>query len=71
MIFHTHSWKEEARWYTPPNRGPFEASRISEETIEKIMFGVTSVELRCSVCGDLKCVVLPGDARSNKQLVIK
>lgn len=70
-LFHTHKWEEEARWYNPPYTRAFEATRASEEMMQKIMFGFTSVEIRCSLCGDMKCVELHGDSAKPKDLVTK
>lgn len=66
--FHQHKWVEVARVTIPgitkikfgPIEGP--AQVVQEETayIRALLTDRTSVHLRCSVCGDLKSVMLAG-----------
>lgn len=64
MRRHLHTWTEETRVYTePPSRG-FEVDRIAPQLFREIMFGVTSICLRCDACGDVKESLLVGDHRA-------
>lgn len=59
-----HSWEEVRRHHTPP----LNPSRMSVDSIEikmlsRILFGVTSVEMQCIKCHDVKFVEAFGDAR--------
>ena len=52
MKRHRHQWTEKARVFVSP---PATLSRFrssSDESVERALFGVTSIELRCD-CGDV------------------
>ena len=58
---HEHQWVEMRRTFT----GDGSVKSITgadPETIERLLFGVTSVEMMCSECGDRKSYELLGDA---------
>lgn len=59
MLFHCHRWREVGRAWTGKVVG-FEANRISERAVERLLLGVTVIDLRCSCCGDRKSIELLG-----------
>lgn len=52
-LFHRCTFEEAARIYTPPKSSGFSVDRAGEEFVQQLTFGVTTVELRCSKCGDI------------------
>lgn len=38
----------------------------TRETTERLLFGITTIMLRCGTCGELKTVEIKGDARIAK-----
>ena len=50
-FLHRHQWIEARRAFTRPSVRSLK--NVSEDTIERMAFGVTSIELRCA-CGDVK-----------------
>jgi hypothetical protein len=52
-------WVEVGRTYTRPPE-TVKLGHGSQELIERITFGVTNIELRCSTCGDRKVVTVTG-----------
>lgn len=54
MLFHKHKWEEVSRKFNPPISRGFEANWISKDTFIRLTMGVTVIELKCTVCGDLK-----------------
>ena len=65
MMFHQHYWEEVKRTYSSPVL--VSNFKGSSETAEKIAFGFTNVELRCSKCGDIKFSQAIGKAGSPEQ----
>jgi len=62
-----HSWIEARRAFTPSRlTGEFEAEQLKPEDFERLIFGVTTVELRCVNCGDVKGVTLLGQVESER-----
>lgn len=56
-----HRWKEVRRAYTPGQSATkLSASSGSEEFALRLVEGVTTVELRCRVCGDIRERTLAG-----------
>lgn len=52
---HTHDWKEVKRTFNPPVVDNVEIKgKRYIELMEECVFGRTNIELRCSVCGDIK-----------------
>jgi hypothetical protein len=61
-LFHRHRWSEVGRAYTPtPVRGRTELNGPSE-SVERMTFGVTNIELRCAWCNARKFVSVAGKA---------
>lgn len=56
-------WRELGRHYTPPPSGRITAETATAVTLERIVFGLTVVELECERCHDIRGVELLGDAR--------
>ena len=52
MRRHRHQWTEKARVFVspPPTLSRFRSN--NDESVERALFGVTSIELRCE-CGDV------------------
>lgn len=65
MIFHKHEWKEFKRVFVPPIRLG-ELQGVGEEVLKQILFGITSIELRCIKCGDISSKVILGDMVEKK-----
>jgi hypothetical protein len=62
MAFHRHRWVEQHRTFVPPNVNVnFEGG--TRQFGEMVVFGFTTVELRCERCGALKTYRVLGDAR--------
>lgn len=59
---HSHDWFEVKRVYCPPKTGA-EGSGLSEELAKGILWGLTSIELRCMYCNDVENRILVGDHR--------
>lgn len=60
-----HQWEEVSRHWNRPSRIEFEADRMSDHRFGEILAmyrGWTNVELRCTVCGDIKFVEADGKA---------
>lgn len=57
-LFHRHQWEEHKRSYTASNGGHVRGA--DDDTVLALAFGITVVEMRCSVCGDLKHHIVPG-----------
>jgi hypothetical protein len=53
---------ERGRTFTPPPHG-FSVRSCTEEQGRHLVFGVTTVEMQCSECGDVKETLLTGDRR--------
>jgi hypothetical protein len=63
-MFHGHRWGEVQRYFVPPvKRG---AKDVPADQVRELVQGVTVVELRCGLCGDLTCRALRGDATSGQ-----
>jgi hypothetical protein len=48
-----HKWEEVRRVHATPNVYDFKVERSSEDFMRETIFGVTSIELRCKLCGDV------------------
>lgn len=58
---HGHRWEEVRRAYTPGQSATkLSASQGSEEFALRLVEGVTTVELRCRICGDIRERTLSG-----------
>lgn len=64
MFGHTHEWRETERTMTPgvaaPNGWSIEGG--TRETVERLLWGITSIVLTCATCGDKKVVEVKGRA---------
>lgn len=60
-MFHKHKWVEESRHFTAPLQLE-SVSRVSTEAMERFMWGLTVVVLRCDSCGLLQSVEIKGHA---------
>lgn len=63
MKRHVHHLEEVARHFTPPLTNVKRLAGVGDELIQKTLFGITTIELRCRDCGDVKRTELIGDAR--------
>lgn len=54
LMFHKHQWAEIARTYAAPVQGV--EGRMSNDAFARLVMGVTTLALRCSVdgCGKLR-----------------
>lgn len=57
---HRHSWIEHERFYAPPSSYKWEATRMSEDLAQKLVFGLTTIVLLCEKCGDRKTMEIFG-----------
>lgn len=58
---HQHKWSEVSRTVTPHPPRPTNAENLSREQFNDLIFGFTTIELRCSECGDLKHIKVSGN----------
>lgn len=63
MKRHTHHLEEVGRHFAPSLKVISGLKGASEELAQKMFFGVTTIELRCRDCGDIKTTEIAGDAR--------
>ena len=49
-----HKWVEVARKFSRHDSRGLEIQRCSSELMQKLWFGQTIIELKCSKCGDIK-----------------
>ncbi len=64
----SHKWTEIDRHFTgsAQDHGITNVgASTSYDHQQKILWGVTTVELKCDLCGDLKSFVIKGDARKH------
>jgi len=59
-----HVWAEVKRYFVPPPRDLTKATG-PRDSLDRLSFGFTVVELRCKACGDVSSRQLLGDARSD------
>ena len=58
--FHRHTWTEQERFIIP-RPSSVKASHVYDtDTLTRLISGQTIIVLRCSVCGDIKYVEVPG-----------
>ena len=60
MIHRCH-WEEIERVHAPPSTRAVEVQQISIGQLDRFVFGVTTIILRCSKCGKLKMFTVLGD----------
>lgn len=58
-MFHVHKWIETRRAYIPPIKD-FKMQSVDKETFLWMVFGLTTIELRCARCGVLKIIQFHG-----------
>lgn len=58
---HEHQWVEIVRIYVPPIQNITNFKSSDPDQLDRILFGVTSIELRCPYCGDISERQLIGD----------
>lgn len=58
-IFHQHIWEVQSETYTP-RAGSFESARIDTELLEKMMFGFTTIRMKCKTCGEIATKTIIG-----------
>lgn len=63
MLCHRHYWAEDHRVFASTTTTELSVKGTSDETVQRLMFGVTTIMLKCSTCGELKTVEVLGDAR--------
>lgn len=57
-----HKWTEVRRRYTSGlNTSDMKAKGLTQETLNHILYGFTSVEMRCDECKNIKFVTQNGD----------
>ena len=56
-----HLWDEVRRVYSKAALKSFESPDVDEEFLERILLGVTSIELRCVKCKKLNHHTVTGD----------
>lgn len=65
-LWHRHLWRETSRQFQRSSLtvdGPYQADGANGVVVlRELAFGVTVVELRCKVCGDVKAVRYVGDS---------
>lgn len=62
MIWHRHSWTEIERMYARPCKIKMSEAAIDEDLLRQMLFGVTTIIYRCSVCGAIKKLEVLGKA---------
>lgn len=60
-MFCAHKWKEMKRKFNWPINQPIKTKCISPEDFNRILFGITVVELKCRKCGMLRHITFVGD----------
>lgn len=65
-LFHKHKWVEKERFYAPPDRSSWDAKRPTQEFLEAIFFGLTTILYECQGCGKLKTVKVIGQSLKEK-----
>jgi len=63
MKRHVHHLEEVRCHFAPRPYSVTGVKGASEELAQKMFFGVTTIELRCRDCGDIKTTEIAGDAR--------
>ena len=56
-----HRYVEDGRAYTPPASQLQSAENVPRDTMERILFGITVIVLRCENCGDVETRTGLGD----------
>lgn len=59
-LWHRHTWEEVGRTWTGKTEHVLRGLECSEHMAERMMFGLTVIDLRCSGCGDRKSVEMLG-----------
>lgn len=59
-MFHTHDYKTMSQFFTEPYQGKWEVTGMSVESMEKILFGFTTIVQQCEDCGELKTTEIIG-----------
>lgn len=59
-MFHLHRWEEVDRNYQPSDVS--RAKYVPDEYLNRVLFGMTTVELRCVRCGLVRAVRYAGDS---------
>lgn len=57
---HQHHWVETKRFGTPPVIKLMGIERMSERLLKELLSGSTTIELRCTECGDIAFRSAPG-----------
>lgn len=60
-MFHLHRWEESGRHFQESTIS--RAKGIPPNLVDLLLFGMTTVELRCERCGLVKAVHYAGDSR--------
>lgn len=61
---HQHTWVETQRVFAHPPWMTFNIRNASEDMIQQLSFGVTTIVSKCSCCGELRQDRILGDART-------
>jgi len=62
-LFHRHNWIEIERFETPPTEISSVSGGAPERTIRELVFGITTILYRCSICSGIKTVEILGKTR--------
>jgi len=66
-LWHIHQWLEAERAYAPPVCGEFKSGSLTQELARMVLFGCTTIILRCKECGALKTTSIPGKIEAVKE----
>lgn len=64
-LFHRHRWVEAGRYFQP-GVGIVQAKGVMHHDYERLVYGFTSVELRCDSCGDRRVKEFTGKVGKDK-----
>ena len=65
MSDHAHRWRVKRRVYNPPRTDmvKFWQGSMSEAGVMSVLYGITSLEQKCEICGKTEISWAPGDLR--------
>lgn len=69
MTEHVHNWVERRRTFQPSRVDEVKGD-MTEHTLKLLVYGLTTIELRCGVCGDVKFVSTPGRAMPDEMPIM-
>lgn len=64
-MFHSHSWSPGVVIaYAPPMEWGMQVDSVSPETLERLVFGVTTYQQTCHLCGEQKTYQVLGTKKN-------